>query len=41
MLDGTVVKIVNSKILVQRVVCYFVTDTLALLSYKILTQCMV
>jgi hypothetical protein len=30
MLDGTVVKIVNSKILVQRNVCYFVTDTLAL-----------
>jgi hypothetical protein len=30
MLDGTVMKIVNSKILVQRVVCYFVTDTLAL-----------
>jgi hypothetical protein len=30
MLDDTVVKIVNSKILVQRVVCYCVTDTLAL-----------
>jgi hypothetical protein len=30
MLDGTVVKIVNSKILVQRVVCYFVIDTLTL-----------
>jgi hypothetical protein len=30
MLDGIVVKIVNSKILVQRVVCYFVTDTLVL-----------
>jgi hypothetical protein len=30
MLDGTIVKIVNSKILVQMVVCYFVTDTLAL-----------
>jgi hypothetical protein len=30
MLDGIVMKIVNSKILVQRVVCYFVTDTLAL-----------
>jgi hypothetical protein len=30
MLDGTVVRIVNSKILVQKVVCYFVTDTLAL-----------
>jgi hypothetical protein len=30
MLDGTVVKIVNSKILVQRVVCYFITDILAL-----------
>jgi hypothetical protein len=30
MLDGIVVEIVNSKILVQRVVCYFVTDTLAL-----------
>jgi hypothetical protein len=30
MLDGIVVKIVNSKILVQRVVCYFVIDTLAL-----------
>ncbi len=30
MLDGTVVKIVNSKILVQTVVCYFVTNTLAL-----------
>jgi hypothetical protein len=26
MLDGTVVKIVNSKILVQRVVCYLVTE---------------
>jgi hypothetical protein len=30
MLDGTVVKIVNSKILVQKVVCYFVNDTLVL-----------
>ncbi len=30
MFSGTVVRIVNSKILVQRVVCYFVTDTLAL-----------
>jgi hypothetical protein len=30
MLDAIVVKIVNSKILVQRVVCYFATDTLAL-----------
>jgi len=30
MLDGTVVKIVNSKILVQRVVCYFIINTLAL-----------
>jgi len=30
MLDGIIVKIVNSKILVQRVVCYFATDTLAL-----------
>jgi hypothetical protein len=30
MLDGTIVKIVNSKILVQKVVCYFVIDTLAL-----------
>jgi len=30
MLDGIVVKIVNSKILVQRVVCYFITNTLAL-----------
>jgi len=30
MLDGIVVKIVNSKILVQKVVCYFVTDTLVL-----------
>jgi hypothetical protein len=30
MLDDTVVKIVNSKILVQKIVCYFVTDTLAL-----------
>jgi len=30
MLDGIVVKIMNSKILVQRVVCSFVTDTLAL-----------
>jgi len=29
-LDGTVGKIVNSKILVQRIVCYFVIDTLAL-----------
>jgi len=30
MLDGIVVKIVNSKILVQKVVCYSVIDTLAL-----------
>jgi hypothetical protein len=30
MLDGTVIKIVNSKILVQRVMCYFVTNTLVL-----------
>jgi hypothetical protein len=30
MFDGTVVKIVNSKILVQRVVCYFAIDTLVL-----------
>jgi hypothetical protein len=30
MLDDTIVKIVNSKILVQRIVCYFVIDTLAL-----------
>jgi hypothetical protein len=30
MFGGIVVRIVNSKILVQRVVCYFVTDTLAL-----------
>jgi len=30
MLDGTVVKIVNSKILVQMAVGYFVTDTLVL-----------
>jgi hypothetical protein len=30
MLGGTVVRIVNSKILVQRIVCYFVTNTLAL-----------
>jgi hypothetical protein len=30
MLDGIVVKIMNSKILVQRVVCYFITNTLAL-----------
>jgi hypothetical protein len=30
MLDGTVVKIMNSKILVQRVMCYFVTNTIAL-----------
>jgi hypothetical protein len=30
MFDGTVMRIVNSKILVQKVVCYFVTDTLAL-----------
>jgi hypothetical protein len=29
-LGGIVVTIVNSKILVQRVVCYFVTNTLAL-----------
>ncbi len=26
----TIVKIVSSKILVQRIVCYFVTNTLAL-----------
>jgi hypothetical protein len=30
MFDGTIVKIVNSKILVQRVMCYCITDTLAL-----------
>jgi hypothetical protein len=30
MLGGTVVRIMNSKILVQKVVCYCVTDTLAL-----------
>jgi hypothetical protein len=30
MFDGIIVKIVNSKILVQRVVCYFITDTLVL-----------
>jgi hypothetical protein len=30
MLDGTVVKIVNSKILVQKIMCYFVTNTSAL-----------
>jgi len=30
MLDDTVGKIVNSKILVQRIMCYFVTNTLAL-----------
>jgi hypothetical protein len=30
MLGGTVVRIVNSKIFVQRVMCYFITDTLAL-----------
>jgi hypothetical protein len=28
--DGIVVKIVNSKELVQRIVCYFVVDTLIL-----------
>jgi len=30
MFDGTVEKIVNLKILVQKIVCYFVIDTLAL-----------
>jgi hypothetical protein len=30
MLDGIVMKIVNSKILVQKVVCYSVIDTLTL-----------
>jgi hypothetical protein len=30
MLDGIILKIVNSKILVLRVVCYFVIDTLVL-----------
>jgi hypothetical protein len=30
MLDGTVVKIVSLKKLVQRIVCYFVADTWAL-----------
>jgi hypothetical protein len=30
MLDGTVVKIVNLKKSAQRIVCYFVVDTLAL-----------
>jgi hypothetical protein len=30
MFDGTVVRIVNLKILVQKVVCYLVTDTLPL-----------
>jgi hypothetical protein len=30
MLDGTVVKIVNSKKLAQMIVCYFVVNTLAL-----------
>jgi hypothetical protein len=29
MFDGTIVKIVNSKKLVQMIVCYFVADTLA------------
>ncbi len=33
MFGGTVVRIVNSKILVQMVVCYFVTDTLVLDEY--------
>jgi hypothetical protein len=30
MFDGTVGKIMNSKILVQRIVCYFIIDILAL-----------
>jgi hypothetical protein len=30
MLDGTVMKIMSSKILAQRIVCYFVIDTWAL-----------
>jgi hypothetical protein len=30
MLDGTIVKIVNSKKSVQMIVCYFVADTLVL-----------
>jgi hypothetical protein len=30
MLDGIVMKIMNSKKLAQRIVCYFAADTLAL-----------
>jgi hypothetical protein len=30
MFDGTIEKIMNSKILVQKIVCYFVIDTLVL-----------
>jgi hypothetical protein len=30
MLNGTVVKILNSKKLAQMIVCYFIIDTLAL-----------
>jgi hypothetical protein len=30
MFDGTIVKIMSSKKLVQMIVCYFVVDTLAL-----------
>jgi hypothetical protein len=30
MLDGTVVKIVSSKKLVQMIVCYFIVDTLVM-----------
>jgi hypothetical protein len=30
MLDGTIVKIVSSKKLIQMIMCYFVVDTLAL-----------
>jgi hypothetical protein len=33
MLDGIIVKIVNSKKLVQMIVCYFVIDTLALVKW--------
>jgi len=29
-LDGTIVKIVNSKKLAQMIMCYFIVDTLAL-----------
>jgi hypothetical protein len=33
MFDGTIMKIVSSKKLAQMILCYFVTDTLALVEW--------